>query len=95
VLEVLCAAVPIELGASLANKATTKLAWESIVAARIGGDRIRRATLQRLRYQLLPDWISYSDLETTRGQLGPWPLGLNGNAMTCFYNDTLLPFIGK
>ena len=32
---------------------------------------------------------------TTRGHLGPWPLGLNGNAMTCFYNDTPLPFIGK
>jgi len=33
--------------------------------------------------------------ETTRGQLGPWPLGLNGNAMACFYNDTPLSFIGK
>ena len=21
---------------------------------------------------------------TTRGQLGPWPFGLNGNAMACF-----------
>jgi hypothetical protein len=31
----------------------------------------------------------------TRGQLDPWPLGLKGNAMFCFYNDTLLPFIGK
>ena len=48
-LEALCAVVPIELGASIANKATTKLAWESITAARIGGDRVRRAMLQRLR----------------------------------------------
>ncbi|XP_066374520.1 uncharacterized protein [Miscanthus floridulus] len=48
-LEALCAAVPTELGTSLANKAMTKLAWESIVVARIGGDRVRRATLQRLR----------------------------------------------
>jgi hypothetical protein len=32
---------------------------------------------------------------TTRGQLSPWPLGMNENAMTCFYNDTPFPFIGK
>jgi hypothetical protein len=48
-LETLCAAVPTKLGTSLANKPTTKLAWEAIAAARIGGDRVRRATLQRLR----------------------------------------------
>jgi hypothetical protein len=48
-LEALCATVPTELDASLANKATTKLAWESITAARIGEDRVRRATLQHLR----------------------------------------------
>jgi hypothetical protein len=33
--------------------------------------------------------------ETIIRQLGSWPLGLNGNAMACFYNDTPLPFIGK
>ena len=44
----MCAAVPIELGASPANKATIKLAWESIAAARIGRDRMRRVMLQRL-----------------------------------------------
>ena len=48
-LEALCTAVPTELGASLANKAMTKLAWESITLARIDGDCVRRATLQRLR----------------------------------------------
>ena len=48
-LEALCAVVPTKLGASLANKATTKLALESIVAACVGRDRVRRATLQRLR----------------------------------------------
>jgi hypothetical protein len=47
----LCAAVPTELGASLANKATEKLAWESIAAARIGGDRVCWATLQQLRQE--------------------------------------------
>ena len=48
-LEALCAVVPTELGASLANKATTKLAMESIATTRIGDNRVRRATLQRLR----------------------------------------------
>ena len=48
-LEALCAAVPTELGASLTNKATTKLAWELIAVTCIGGDRVRRVTLQRLQ----------------------------------------------
>ena len=48
-LEALCATVPTELGASLANKATSKLAWEAIAAARVGGDRVHRAMLQCLR----------------------------------------------
>jgi len=48
-LEALCTTIPIGLGASLANKATAKLAWESIAMARIAGDRVHRATLQRLR----------------------------------------------
>ncbi|XP_066392142.1 uncharacterized protein [Miscanthus floridulus] len=41
-LEALCTAIPTELGASIANKATAKLAWESIAAARVGGDRMAR-----------------------------------------------------
>ena len=49
VLEAQCAAVPTELGASLASKATAKLAWEAIATACAGGDHVRRATLQRLR----------------------------------------------
>jgi len=44
-LETLCTAIPTKLDASHANKATTKLAWQSIVAAHIGGDRVHRATL--------------------------------------------------
>ena len=48
-LEALCAAVPTELSVSLANKATTKLAWELIAVTCIGGDRVRRVTLQRLQ----------------------------------------------
>jgi hypothetical protein len=36
------------MGAPLANKASTKEAWDSIAAARISANRVRRATLQRL-----------------------------------------------
>lgn len=45
----MCASVPIELSTSIPNKTMTKLAWDAIAAARVGGDSIRRATLQRLR----------------------------------------------
>jgi len=48
-LEALCAAVPPEIGATIANKPTAKLAWEAIEARRVGSDRVRRAALQRLR----------------------------------------------
>ena len=48
-LEALSAAVPPEIGATLANKPTAKLAWEAIEARRVGSDRVRRAALQRLR----------------------------------------------
>ncbi|XP_066385284.1 uncharacterized protein [Miscanthus floridulus] len=48
-MEALCAAVPIELDAYLTNKATAKLAWESIAAACIGRDHVRWVTMQRLR----------------------------------------------
>jgi hypothetical protein len=49
VLEAIIAIVPPEMGASLADKASAKEAWDSIAAACIGVDRICRATLQRLR----------------------------------------------
>ena len=48
-LEALCAAVPLDIAASIANKRTAKLAWDAIALRRVGGDRVRRATLQRLR----------------------------------------------
>jgi hypothetical protein len=48
-LEALLAAVPTEMHSSLANKRTTKDAWDAIAAARIGNDRARRSTLQKLR----------------------------------------------
>ncbi|XP_066351202.1 uncharacterized protein [Miscanthus floridulus] len=50
-LEALCAAVPLEIGAFLANKATAKEAWDSIATAHLGDYRIRRAMLQWLRQE--------------------------------------------
>jgi hypothetical protein len=47
-LEAICAAVPPEIGATIANKPTAKLAWEAIEARLVGSYRVRRATLQRL-----------------------------------------------
>ena len=44
-LEALCASVPTEVVASIANKATAKLAWDAIALTRIGGDSMRQATL--------------------------------------------------
>jgi hypothetical protein len=48
-LEVIVGAVPKEMGIPLLDKATAKEAWDAIAAARIGVDRVCRATLQRLR----------------------------------------------
>jgi hypothetical protein len=48
-LEALLAAVPMEMHSSLANKRTAKDAWDAIAVARIGSDRARRSTLQKLR----------------------------------------------
>jgi hypothetical protein len=48
-LEAIIARVPPEIGAPLVDKASAKEAWDSIAVVRIDVDRIRRATLQRLR----------------------------------------------
>jgi hypothetical protein len=48
-LEAIIAGVPPDMGAPLANKASAKEEWDSIAAARIGVDRVHRATLQQLR----------------------------------------------
>jgi hypothetical protein len=55
-MEVIVAAVPKEMGIPLIDKRTAKEAWDAIAAARIGVDRVRRATLQRLRR----DWENIS-----------------------------------
>ena len=45
------ASVPLDIAASITNKRTAKLAWDTIALRRVGGDRVRRATLQRLRWE--------------------------------------------
>jgi hypothetical protein len=55
-LEVIVGAIPKEMGLPLLDKATAKEAWDAIAATRIGVDRVRRATLQRLRR----DWENIS-----------------------------------
>jgi hypothetical protein len=49
VLEAILATVPTKMAARLTDKAIAKEAWDSIIAARIGVNPIRRATLQRRR----------------------------------------------
>ena len=48
-LEAMCAFVPTNVTASIANKTTVKLAWDATALRRIRGGRVRRATLQQLR----------------------------------------------
>ena len=55
-MEAIVAAVPKEMGIPLIDKRTAKEAWDAIAAARIGVDRVRRATLQRIRR----DWENIS-----------------------------------
>jgi hypothetical protein len=48
-LEALCAAVPLNVAATIADKPTAKMAWDAIALWRIRGERMRRAMLQRLK----------------------------------------------
>jgi hypothetical protein len=48
-LDALITAAPPEMQFTLSKKRTTKEAWDSIAAARIGSDRARKTTLQALR----------------------------------------------
>jgi len=50
-LEALLAAVPPEMVSVLAKKPTAKLAWEAIAQMRVGSDRARWSTLQKLRQE--------------------------------------------
>jgi len=47
-LEAILTAIPLEIGAPLADKVSTKEAWDSIAATYINIDRVRQATLHWL-----------------------------------------------
>ena len=50
-LDALCSAVPPEMVPTLAVKPSEKLAWEAIRVMRIGDDRVRKTSAQRVRRQ--------------------------------------------
>ena len=50
-LDAICSAVPSEMISTLAVKESAKEAWESIRVMRVGDDRIRKTSAQRLRHQ--------------------------------------------
>jgi hypothetical protein len=47
-LDALLASIPPKMVSSLADKLTAKDVWDSIAASRVGIDRIRKATVQKL-----------------------------------------------
>jgi hypothetical protein len=48
-LDTICSAVPPEMISTLTTKPSAKEAWESIKTMRIGADRVRKASAQKLR----------------------------------------------
>ena len=50
-LDAICSAVPSEMISTLAVKESAKEAWESLRVMRIGDDRIRKTSAQRMRRQ--------------------------------------------
>ncbi|XP_066380149.1 uncharacterized protein, partial [Miscanthus floridulus] len=66
-LEVIVGAVPKEMGIPLLDKAMAKEAWDAITATRIGVDRVRRATLQRLRR----DWENIGSTPASKWRISP------------------------
>jgi hypothetical protein len=61
-LEALCKAVPPELQGVLANKATTKEAWDALKTRHLGVDRVRKAKAQTLRQEF--DVIAFREGES-------------------------------
>ncbi|WVZ58489.1 hypothetical protein U9M48_008761 [Paspalum notatum var. saurae] len=61
-LEVLSKAVPVEMMGTIANKATAKLAWDSIRVMNIGVERVRKAKASTLRREF--DSLKFRDGET-------------------------------
>ena len=60
-LDAICSAVPSEMISTLAVKEFAKEAWESICIMRIGNDRIRKTSVQRL-------WCQYEELALWDGE---------------------------
>ena len=54
-LDAICSAVPVDMLSTLATKESAKEAWDCLKTMRIGDDRVRKATTQKLRreYELL------------------------------------------
>jgi hypothetical protein len=48
-LDGICSTVPPEMISTLATKASVKEAWDCIKTMRVGDDRIRKASAQRVR----------------------------------------------
>ncbi|WVZ87318.1 hypothetical protein U9M48_033973 [Paspalum notatum var. saurae] len=61
-LEVLTKAIPVELMGTIANRATAKLAWDSIKLMNVGVERVRKAKASTLRREF--DSLKFKDGET-------------------------------
>jgi hypothetical protein len=61
-LDVLCSTVPPEMVSTIAKKETAKEAWDAITTMRVGDDRVKKATMQQLRWKF--DRATFNDGET-------------------------------
>jgi len=61
-LDVICSAAPPEMVSTLAVKQTAKEAWEALKTMRIGDERVRKSTAQRLRREY--EMLSFRDNES-------------------------------
>ena len=50
-LDAICSAVPPEMVASIATKPSARAAWNAIRTMRVGDDRVRKSSAQRVRRQ--------------------------------------------
>jgi transposase InsO family protein len=61
-LDVICSTAPPEMVSTLAVKPTAKDAWEALKTLRIGDERVRKSTAQRLRREY--EMLSFRDSES-------------------------------
>ena len=76
VLDALCSAVPPEMWLVIADKETSKEAWEAIAIMRIGDDRLKKTSAQNLRRQF--DSATFKEGES----IEDYALHLNSMAST-------------